>query len=187
MCRPRSIVAARRSGDRPSRKCLANRFSVPAGNTLIGTAGRSLMSAATVPSPPTATKQRHASSRLELATTLERSAGVQATRTAILRCSRALANRATRTRPSPLPDPAFATIPTHPLENAQPSEVKGFASIWPASARSPATGLGQAMPPVYASGVPAQRSSPRVQRHRSRCSAELTQRASEARRTRRIG
>ena len=45
---------------------LSSRFSVPAGNTVIGTFGCSLIRAETVPSPPTATRQRHPRGRFRL-------------------------------------------------------------------------------------------------------------------------
>ncbi len=56
------MVLASACGSRPRPKCWATRFSVPAGKTVIGTLGRSLSRAETVPSPPTATRQRHAGS-----------------------------------------------------------------------------------------------------------------------------
>ena len=52
-----------RLGVRRKPKCRANRFSVPAGRTVTGTPGARLIRAATVPSPPAATRQRHDRSR----------------------------------------------------------------------------------------------------------------------------
>ena len=110
--RPAAIVAARRAGCRLSPKWRANRFSVPVGRTVMGTVGRSLTRAATVPSPPAATRQRQPGSLAESATRSARSSSVQATRALRFRPASSWLRRSTSRRLAPRPEPGLATTPT---------------------------------------------------------------------------
>ena len=108
-------------GDRAGQRCrvaaqaemLGDQVLGPAGRTVNGTLGRSLSKAETVPSPPTATRQRQRGSAADRLTSADRSSGVQAISRAETDASQC-ARRAARPerKPRPMPELRLATIPT---------------------------------------------------------------------------